>query len=183
MGIDEVSCKDDLSCKIRDPTPTNFHASIAVNAARFPYPGDNKVIHTLQRPGETIYIPHGFVHSVWNLGETIAVTENYGSVGNLCRVWGELVTTGDDRHWRVAYYTKFNKRQREIVRSSFFWPPEDFEDYAMDEDIVFGPLSERDEGDMDEEAHLVLSITIESILIYTYFGVLFFFHLALFFTL
>merc|ERR1711982_83958 len=29
----------------------------------------------------------------------------------------------------------------------------------------------------------VLSITIESILIYTYFGVLFFFHLALFFTL
>jgi len=148
---DELSCKEQ-NCKNLEPTPTNWHASIGINVARFPYSDNEKATHVLQRPGETIYVPFGYVNSVYNLGETIAVTENYGSIGNLCRVWGELVTTGDSHHWKHAYYTQFNQRQRQIVRSTYFWPPEAFEDYAMDDDTVFGPLSMREE-DMDEVPH------------------------------
>lgn len=151
---DMAECKIN-ECENRHPTPSNYHASIAVNMARMPYADDGEVIHTLQRPGETIYVPYGLVHSVYNIGETIAVTANYGSVGNLCRVWGELVTSGNPQHWQHVYYTVLNKRQREIVRSSFFWPPETLEDYGMEDDIVYGPLTEdgEEDEDMDELYH------------------------------
>ncbi len=31
----------------------------------------------IQRPGETIYIPHGMGHSVLNLDENVSITENF----------------------------------------------------------------------------------------------------------
>lgn len=150
-----AECKVDIGCENRRPSPSSYHASIAVNMAHMPYADGGQAIHALQKPGETIYVPYGLVHSVYNLDETIAVTENYGSVGNLCRVWGQLVTSGDPRHWEHVYYTVLDKRQRQIVRDSYFWPPEDFEDYVMDDHIVYGPLDEDgfEHDDMDEVFH------------------------------
>lgn len=135
------------TCSNRNPTHANHHASIAINAARMPFSNeDEKAMHILQRPGETIYIPYGHVHSYYNLQDTnmIGVTQNYGSVGNLCRTWGELVTSGDSQHWKYVYYNILNKRQREIVRSTIFWPPEAFIDWVVEDDIVQGPLSAPD---------------------------------------
>lgn len=50
----------------------------------------------LQRPGETIYLPHGMAHSVLNMDETIAITEKFASEANLEEVWREILTSGED---------------------------------------------------------------------------------------
>lgn len=45
-------------------------------------PGDTRAQHVLQHPpGETIYVlPFGFLHSVYNVRDAIAVTANFGSL-------------------------------------------------------------------------------------------------------
>ena len=37
----------------------------------------------LQGPGETLYIPGNFAHSVMNMDETVSVTENYNQLDNI----------------------------------------------------------------------------------------------------
>lgn len=99
-----------------------WYGSIGVNAARTEYPNDKYAYHVLQRPGETIYVPDGIVHSVFNLDATIAVTRNYGSAANLDKVWEEACTSGDDRKWKIMYNLVLNKEQRRRVRDSKYYP-------------------------------------------------------------
>ena len=35
------------------------------------------MLEFLQAPGEALYLPHGLVHSVLNVKDNVAVTENY----------------------------------------------------------------------------------------------------------
>ena len=39
-----------------------------------------RLIETIQKPGEIIYVPHGQGHSVLNLDENLSVTENFLAV-------------------------------------------------------------------------------------------------------
>lgn len=45
------------------------------------------LISFLQHPGETVFIPHGWLHAVLNLTPTIAVTQNYVSERNFAPAW------------------------------------------------------------------------------------------------
>ena len=81
--------------------------------------------HILQKPGETLYIPYGIVHSVLNVPEdsdvTIAITKNYGSVANLDLVWKQVCESGDEKKWKILYNLVLNKQQRRHVRQ-LSWP-------------------------------------------------------------
>jgi histone arginine demethylase JMJD6 len=47
-------------------------------------------IELTQHPGETIFVPAGWWHTVVNLGLTVAVTQNFASEANLCGVAHEM---------------------------------------------------------------------------------------------
>ena len=110
------------SCSNDEVLTREWYGSIGVNAARTEYPNDKYAYHVLQKPGETIYVPDGIVHSVFNFDATIAVTRNYGSAANLDKVWEEACTSGDDRKWKIMYNLVLNKEQRRRVRDSKYYP-------------------------------------------------------------
>lgn len=109
-------------CSSDETLTRQWYGSIGVNAARTEYPNDKYAYHALQRPGETIYVPDGIVHSVFNMDATIAITRNYGSAANLDKVWEEACTSGDDRKWKIMYNLVLNREQRRRVRNSKYYP-------------------------------------------------------------
>ena len=121
-GVTDRETFCDGSCSNADILTREWYGSIGVNAARTEYPNDKYPYHVLQHPGETIYVPDGIVHSVFNMDATIAVTRNYGSAANLDKVWQEVCTSGDDRKWKILYNLVLNKEQRRRVRNSKYYP-------------------------------------------------------------
>ena len=57
------------------------------------------MIECIQYPGETVFVPGGWWHTVINLDNTIAITENVCNYGNFDRVWYRTRT----RRKRLAY--------------------------------------------------------------------------------
>ena len=68
-----------------------WYASVAKHANKFYYGNGQHTQHVLQSPGETIYLPHGMLHSVLNTDDTIAITEKFASEANLEEVWREIL--------------------------------------------------------------------------------------------
>jgi len=156
--------KCDASCSVGGDSPhiRYWYASIGANVHRHVYPDtgtDQRPMHVLQSPGETIYVPYGRIHSVYNMDETIAITANFGSKGNFETVWVDIITSGP-AHWKRAYYTLFNKYQRKLARNSNFWPPADYEDYDLivadeEDEIEVFKTDDDDSADDDDDNNSV----------------------------
>ena len=117
----------DEKCSPEDPFPIDWYASIAINAARTPYGNSGSTpMHVLQKPGETIYVPYEALHSVFNMDESIAITANFGSPGNLLLVWENVLREGTEEQWKEMYYKRFTDEQRKAVREGGIWPPAGF---------------------------------------------------------
>jgi len=150
---EDIECSD--VCSVPDPTSRHWYASVGINAARSEYTNGERPYHVLQKPGETIYVPNGYVHSVLNMDDTVAVTANFGSFGNLDAVWQELVTESNSQHWKRAYYQVFNKEQRRHVRESYYWHPDEFDFTDSEEDDESEEYEDSGEDeDLEEDEHL-----------------------------
>jgi len=56
------------------------------------WPQEWKPVEVLQNPGETVFVPNGWMHLVLNLQLTVAVTHNYASeYGPFERMWQQVV--------------------------------------------------------------------------------------------
>lgn len=53
------------------------------------------VLEAVQRPGEVVYVPHGWFHIVLNLSQSVALTHNYVSEENVYHVMKFLDTKPD----------------------------------------------------------------------------------------
>jgi len=121
--LEDIRC--DETCSNHEPFVREWASAIGINAARTEYYPGQYAEHVLQRPGETIYVPEGRVHSVFNLDSTIAITANYGTAANLDKVWETACTEGvTDIKARIMYYLVLNAAQRAHVRQTRFWPME-----------------------------------------------------------
>lgn len=50
-------------------------------------------IEIIQNAGETVFVPSGWHHQVWNLAETISVNHNWFNAGNIFTIWSEMHKT------------------------------------------------------------------------------------------
>ena len=79
-------------------------------------------------PGETLYLPSGFPHAVFNLEDNVSVTENYLASEGVAEVVAAILTgedaglglsKGEERLWRSLYNgqldTKGRRTAREVV--------------------------------------------------------------------
>ena len=57
---------------------------------------DMKPLECHQRTGETIFIPSGWWHTVYNTEETMAITQNFVSNANFDRVAADLIDSDDE---------------------------------------------------------------------------------------
>jgi len=51
------------------------------------FPRETPYYRFVQRPGETVFVPHGWWHAVLNLDDTVAVTQNYVGSVNFAHSW------------------------------------------------------------------------------------------------
>ena len=147
-----VECSD--HCSIKNPQIKDWYSSVAVNAARASYPGDERALHILLGPGETIYVPFGMIHSVLNMEDSIAITKNYGSPGNVIGVWKELLDDwwrNNDMYWQTLYYKVLTSEQRRTIRESDYWPPKHGKD-RIELEATGKIRGSRDSSDSDDDS-------------------------------
>lgn len=77
------------------------------------YGSDLNEIIFIQNPGETVFVPGGWWHSVLNLDDTIAVTQNYCNSVNFDKVWKSV--RKDRKKMSVHFLKKLEKSKSEFA--------------------------------------------------------------------
>lgn len=129
LEVEDVTCDPKCSSRM---TVRDWYASVATRAGTESNNTDTgekttktasnllpKVIHVLQTPGETLYLPYGFVHAVYNLGDCIGVTANYAAPHeeNRYDIWHAISVEGTVEHKRQFFWGNLNTSQRKELRS------------------------------------------------------------------
>lgn len=70
-----------------DDEAVNYFMDLLPRVKRASSPEVLQCIEFMQYPGETVFIPGGWWHAVFNVDDTVAVTQNYCSSQNFPTVW------------------------------------------------------------------------------------------------
>lgn len=54
---------------------------------------DVQFIEIIQKAGETVFVPSGWYHQVWNMADTISVNHNWFNACNVLTIWTEMEST------------------------------------------------------------------------------------------
>jgi histone arginine demethylase JMJD6 len=75
-----------------------------------------KCIEFIQYPGETVFVPGGWWHAVFNVEDTIAVTQNFCSAQNFEQVWKK--TRSGRKRMAVKWLKKLNRKYPELAQKA-----------------------------------------------------------------
>ena len=124
IDLPEVQCDPTCSTSstVRDwYALVGEHATIAAdssnsNSTILGFPAEH-VQFVLQKPGETLYLPYGYVHAVYNLADCIGYTENYaaGHEDNLLQLWTAVATEGTVDHKRKFFWGHLHTDHRQAL--------------------------------------------------------------------
>mmetsp|Transcript_25326 Transcript_25326/g.36755 ORF Transcript_25326/g.36755 Transcript_25326/m.36755 type:complete len:225 (-) Transcript_25326:155-829(-) len=78
------------------------------------WPAEWKPVEVLQKAGETVFVPNGWMHLVLNLECTVAVTHNYASeYGPFERMWKEVVV--EESNFALRWYCGMKEKRPDLA--------------------------------------------------------------------
>ena len=84
------------------------------------WPQSWRPVEVLQIPGETVFVPNGWMHLVLNLELTVAVTHNYASeFGPFERMWQQVVC--DEPDFAIRWYQSMVKARPDLASRVSAW--------------------------------------------------------------
>lgn len=86
-----------------------------------------------------------------NLDDTIAITANFGSPGNLQTVWEQVVRKGTEAQYIYMFDEVFTAEQRQAVMEGEIWPPQDYAGVILDNHEFAYAYGEDNEEEEEEE--------------------------------
>lgn len=99
--------------KGEDDEAVNYFMDILPRIKRTNAPETLRCIEFMQYPGDTIFVPGGWWHAVFNVEDTIAVTQNYCSSQNFERVWRK--TRSGRKRMAVKWLAKLEKQHPQLA--------------------------------------------------------------------
>lgn len=99
--------------KGEDDEAVNYFMDILPRIKRANSSETLRCIEFMQYPGDTIFVPGGWWHAVFNVEDTIAVTQNYCSSQNFERVWRK--TRSGRKRMAVKWLNKLEKKHPQLV--------------------------------------------------------------------
>lgn len=96
-----------------DDEAVNYFMDILPRIKKANPPEVLKCIEFMQYPGDTVYVPGGWWHAVFNVEDTVAVTQNYCSSQNFDRVWRKT-RTGRKR-MAIKWLKKLQKHHPQLA--------------------------------------------------------------------
>lgn len=76
------------------------------------YGSELNEIWFIQRPGDLVFIPGGWWHSVVNLDDTIAITQNYCNTVNFPKIW--RIVRKERKKMAVKLLRKLKERRKDL---------------------------------------------------------------------
>lgn len=123
-----------------DDEAVNYFMDILPRIKRANPPETLKCIELMQYPGDTIFVPGGWWHAVFNVEDTVAVTQNFCSSQNFERVWRK--TRSGRKRMSVKWLKKLEKKHPHLAALAV--------DLNAQDNYVMYNKSDKDDDDDDE---------------------------------
>lgn len=75
-------------------------------------------LHFLQSPGETLYLPHDYMHTTLSFGDTIGVSAGFVSNSNFLAFWNLVKSKATFTEQHRLYNSHLTKYQRKLARQN-----------------------------------------------------------------
>ncbi|KAL3658618.1 hypothetical protein V7S43_016502 [Phytophthora oleae] len=97
-----------------DDEAVNYFMDLLPRLKRASPPETLQCIEFMQYPGETVFIPGGWWHAVFNVDDTVAVTQNFCSSQNFPSVWRK--TRSGRKRMAVKWLKKLETHNPELAK-------------------------------------------------------------------
>jgi len=127
LHLSNINCNGECSHNVNEAQSTfSWFHHVVPQLRRQRFYGSS-LIEFVQEPGDALYLPHGMPHAVYNLDDTVALTENYlfmDALPNLMRavaeddIRGWVPSWSEDKGIKTLYMQHANAEVRAKMRAA-----------------------------------------------------------------